>query len=267
MANPEFIPISFAKNGQKNSIYKTLQPSQYEGALTWDKGAPPITMIYKEDGGLPPDGKDFNGVLFTLSDHAVHRQNGNQILWSQDVIDNFGGYAKDCIIQSDDGTKHFRSLIDNNIYNPNTQAIANRWEIYAGVGSIPVATSTTAGVTKVLNNLVTNDPSSALSAAMGLELSNKMFTVGQTVKDLSGLRFLGATYRNTTGKVVFVTVCIDHRETVVSQMTVNGVVVSRFKQDVDAATGYQESTHCYPVPAGATYSVTGGTLIFWKELS
>ena len=124
-------------------------------------------MIPKEDGGLPPKGQDFNGILYTLSDHAVHRQNGSQILFSDNVVSEYGGYALGSIVQSDDTLRHYRSLIDNNTFNPNTQSISGRWEIYTGAGSIPTASSTTSGMLKVLNVLTSSDTGSALSAAQG----------------------------------------------------------------------------------------------------
>lgn len=172
MANPVFIPIQFALNGVKNPIQKELQVGQDLEDATWNNGWGTITMIPKEDGGLAPKGQDFNGVLYTMSDHLVHRQNGQQILFSQDVVTEFGGYATGSIIQSDDFTKHYRSLIDNNTFNPNTTSITGRWEIYAGQGSIPTASSTVAGVTKVLNVLNSTDSGSALSAAQGKVLKD-----------------------------------------------------------------------------------------------
>jgi len=176
MANPLFIPIRFAMNGAKNVIQKVMQVGQDQEDATWDLGWPAITMIPKEDGGLAPKGQDFNGVLYTLSDHAVHRQNGEQILFSQDVVDNYGGYSLGSIIQSNDSLRHYRSLINNNTFDPNTTPIAGRWEIYAGSGSLPIASSTIAGVMKVINSLTSTDSGSALSAAQGEVLNSAIGT-------------------------------------------------------------------------------------------
>ena len=170
MDNPIFIPIRFAANGLKNVIQKVLQVGQDPEDMTWNLGTPQITMIPKEDGGLPPKGQDFNGILYTLSDHAVQRQNGGQIVFSDDVVAEYGGYALGSIVQSNDTLRHFRSLINNNTFNPNTQPISGRWEIYTGAGSIPTASSTTAGVMRVINNLASTEVGSALSAAMGKKI-------------------------------------------------------------------------------------------------
>ena len=172
MANPIFIPIRFAANGLKSVIQKVLQSGQDPEDMTWNLGTPQITMIPKEDGGLPPKGQDFNGILYTLSDHAVQRQNGEQILFSDGVVTEYGGYALGSIVQSNDTLRHFRSLINNNTFNPNTQPISGRWEIYTGAGSIPTASSTTAGVIRVINDLTSSEVGAALSAAMGKVLND-----------------------------------------------------------------------------------------------
>lgn len=171
MANPIFIPVAFAENGIKNPIQKALQPNQAEQEATWEKGWGNITFIPIESGGKAPLGQDFNGVLNVISSNVIHTQNGNRYKWSQDVVDNYGGYEFGAIVQSDDGTKEFRSILDNNTYNPNINP-TNSWIVYSGVGSIPVATSTVAGVTRVLNNLTSTDVNAALSAAQGKVLSD-----------------------------------------------------------------------------------------------
>jgi len=166
VANPIFIPAPFAVNGIKNAIEKARQTGQDPQDATWLTGWEAITFTPIEAGGKPPKGQDFNGIFYALSDNAVYGQNGNRYKFSQNVITNYGGYNKDAIVQSDDGTREFISLIDLNTSNPNNGTGAN-WAIYAGSGSVPAATSTTAGVTKVINSLNSNDIGSALSAAQG----------------------------------------------------------------------------------------------------
>uniref|UniRef100_UPI001F2311C1 hypothetical protein n=1 Tax=Escherichia coli TaxID=562 RepID=UPI001F2311C1 len=63
--------------------------------------------------------------------------------------------------------------VANNTVNPNN-GLGGAWEVYSGQGSIPTATSTTAGVTKVLNVLNSTDVGSALSAAQGKVLNDNM---------------------------------------------------------------------------------------------
>lgn len=172
VANPIFIPVPFAKNGIKNPIQKTRQVGQDAQDMTWDDGSPSITLTALEDGGKAPKGQDFNGVVNAISENTIFVQNGNRYKWSQNVIDNFGGYESGAIIQSDDEACEYKSTATGlNTTNPNTPTSSN-WIIYSGQGSVPNATSTTVGVTKVINSLTSTDIGSALSAAQGKVLSD-----------------------------------------------------------------------------------------------
>lgn len=190
VSNPIFIPLAFAANGLKNIIQKVRQTDQPAEEMTWNDGSPLITMTPLENDGKPPLGQDFNGVLNALSEHTIFNQNGGRYKWQQGVIDNFGGYPKDHIIQSDDGLTEWISLADNNTVNPNN-GIGQAWQVYAGNGSIPIASSTIAGVSKVLNSLSSNDIGSALSAAQGNVLNQR--TQQATTTNVGITRFANAT--------------------------------------------------------------------------
>ena len=284
MANPIFIPIRFAANGLKNVIQKVLQSGQDPEDMTWNLGTPQITMIPKEDGGLSPKGQDFNGILYTLSDHAVQRQNGEQILFSDNVVTEYGGYATGSIVQSNDTLRHFRSLINSNTFNPNTQPISGRWEIYTGAGSIPTASSTTAGAMRVINNLASTDVGSALSAAMGKALqdaitaltttvgqklnTSQAFGVGQSWQDVKSVRSSGITYTNNTAKPIMVSVGAIGRDATVL-FYVSGVLVARQSDTYDSGSNSASCTAI--VPSGAKYiayatNKYGNSLHFWSEL-
>lgn len=208
VANPIFIPAPFARDSAyKNTIQKTRQSGQDQEDMTWTDGAPLITMTPKDNGGLAPKGQDFNGVLNATTENTVFVQNGGRYKWSSDVVANYGGYAKDAIIQSDNGVSEFISLVDNNTVNPNS-TLGTSWAVYAGQGSIPTASSTIAGVAKVLNNLNSTDTGSALSAAQGKVLddgklnTSQALGVGQTWQNVTGIRSKGVTYTNNTGKPI-----------------------------------------------------------------
>ena len=132
------------------------------------------------------------------------------------------------------------------------------------------ATTTNVGISRFADNgevasksnsNVAINPSNAATIAQSTDLG-----VGQIWQNVSGSRASGVTYTNNTGKPIQVSVCVYHDEQVVSTLSVSGVVVSRVRQEVGGATGYQESTHTAIVPNWATYSVTGGSLISWAEL-
>lgn len=181
VTNPIHIPAVFAEGGVKNTIQKTLQVGQDPQDATWRNGWGGITMIKIEDGGKAPKGQDFNGVLNALGAHSVFNQNGGRYQWSQQVINNFGGYPRDSIIQSDDGLREYRSLVDNNATNPNN-GIGSTWLVYAGSGSVPNASSTTAGIMPVINALDSTSVNSALSASQGRVLNEtKVSKSGDTI--------------------------------------------------------------------------------------
>ena len=260
MANPILIPLAFALNGAKNVIQKFRQPSQGEDAATWDEGWGLRTMLPKETGGLPPDGRDFNGVLYVLSDHAVHRQNGEQIKFDATKIAEVGGYPKGAMIFSDDNMRTYKSLIDNNTSNPNTENIAGKWMIYAGDGSIPASSSTVAGLLKVINSLTSNDAGSALSAAMGKFIYDRMLGNGQQMYHYwiggnagSERRKLNTVYKNETGRTITVFTGTLSSGTITNNdviIFINGITAMScsFSQN----RGDKNSVS-FPVPAGATY--------------
>lgn len=274
MANPIFIPIAFAANGIKNLIQKVRQVGQDPEDFTWNEGAPLITMTKIEDGGKAPKGQDVNGVLNALSEHVIYGQNGNRYTWSQDVIDEFGGYALGAIIQSNDTTKEFRSLVANNTVNPNN-GLGGSWEVYSGQGSIPTATSTTAGITKVLNVLNSNDVGSALSANMGRSLlesintklnSNQALGVGQTWQNVTGSRSLNTTYTNTTTRPIVVCVVNMYGD---SADPLEVFIDGSLLMSVDKGFGNITSDTTFIVPPNSTYRVTKSVfpnIQSWSEL-
>lgn len=123
-------------------------------------------------------------------------------------------YSKGQIIQSDNELSEFLSLVDNNTINPNTEPLGTSWKVYTGEGSVPDASSTVKGVSKLIDNLTTADSLSSLSASQGKVLQdNKLnttqaFGVGQTWQDVTALRSSSTTYTNSTGKPIEIAVMI-----------------------------------------------------------
>ena len=289
MANPIFIPIAFAANGLKNPIYKTRQVGQPIEDFTWNEGAPQVTMTPKEDGGLAPKGQDFNGVLNAMCEHNVFSQNGGRYKWSQETIDNYGEYQEGAIVQSDDNKKEF-ICISSNTNNPNENM--QGWSIYTGQGSIPIASSTTAGVTKVINSLISTDVGSALSAAQGKALNDLISSLNTTLtnaidnvknsalgysqswRDVKTSRLVGTTYRNTTGKPIQIFVeMINMRTGITAEqctITVGGVVIPFSGGGSDQAGTWKVANISLIIPSNATYVVrtnSQGYINTWAELS
>lgn len=142
MAQPDLILTPFGANapaGNIDVIPETLAPSDPPQKASWQGGFPPVTMIPLAAGGIPPRGQDFNGVLNAISEHTVFQGGGGQYKWDAAYVAANGGYPKDAVLQSDDGSAAYVSLIDNNSVNFNTNpaAIGVSWGEYTGAWSAP----------------------------------------------------------------------------------------------------------------------------------
>lgn len=206
MSNPYLVRVPFAINGSKNTIQITRQPSQDPEDATYDTGFPPETMIPTDAGGLAPKGLDFNGIFYELSSPIAHYCRGDRIQFDAAYAAAIGGYSKGAILASDDYQKDYISLVDNNTANPN--GTNTTWAVYAGQGSVPVATSTTTGTVKLVNSLNSSATDAALTAAQGKALNESKLDaslalgVGQSWQDVKSSRFSGQTYFNNTGKPI-----------------------------------------------------------------
>jgi hypothetical protein len=111
---------------------------------------------------------------------------------------------------------------------------------------MPIVLDGTAGITYPAGSVGT-------VASLGDGQTWQAFTVGSQ-------RVSGTTYTNTTGKPIFVYAQGDGNSQSASA-TVNGV------RAAGGATTVTSSTMYFPVPAGASYSVTVSTaLAYWSEL-
>lgn len=288
VANPTFIPIAFAANGLKNIIQKTRQPTQDAQDMTWNDGSPLITLTPIKDGGKAPKGQDFNGVMNVVTEHGIFIQNGNRYKWSADVVTNFGGYAKDSIVQSDDGLREYISLIDNNATNPNSNTTGT-WSIYAGNGSVPTATSTVAGIMTVINNLTSTNVGSALSAAMGKFLKdsldnlattvsqklniNQALGINQTWGNYTSSRALNSTYYSPQNQPIEIRVSVRNLFQGISAeyctITVGSVVIPFAGGGLDVSGAEKNASISIIIPPNTSYRVssqTSGTLVNWSEL-
>lgn len=77
---PSFLARPFAQNGDKNTIPDT--GGDLLGIASLALGFPPITQTPLELGGIPPQRKDFNGILYALSTFAFFQQSGGVFTYS-----------------------------------------------------------------------------------------------------------------------------------------------------------------------------------------
>ncbi|AYN25786.1 hypothetical protein D8682_01585 [Buttiauxella sp. 3AFRM03] len=144
----------FAVNGQREPILPTTPAG--DNTASYADGFPPITMILKSAGGLPPKGQDMNQILFELSALARWASSGATNAWDAAFSTAIGGYPMGAVVLGTDGTTQYKNTVDSNTTNPNT----------SGAGWFNVTT----GYLKTASNL--SEIAAAGSAAVAEALAN-----------------------------------------------------------------------------------------------
>lgn len=127
---PQVLAGAFAYNGERNEIAEDAT-GNYLASL--EQGFPPITMQPKSSGGTPPDGKDFNGLGYLLSQFYFYVQNGGSYTFNADVSAKIGGYPKGARLWYTSAAGEvmlLESAIDDNTFNFNTDSsvIGTQWK-------------------------------------------------------------------------------------------------------------------------------------------
>ena len=114
----KLLPMAFATNGLKNNI-PVADPAMFSSA-SYEKGFPQSTMKKVTEGGIPPQGKDFNGILNEISSHTVWTNAGGTYKFNGELSNAIGGYAKGAVLVADNLKFAVISLVNNNKINFNT---------------------------------------------------------------------------------------------------------------------------------------------------
>ena len=114
----KFLPMAFATNGLKNNI-PIADPQMFSSA-SYEKGFPKSTMKKVTEGGIPPQGKDFSGILNEISSHTVWTNAGGTYKFNGELSNAIGGYAKGAVLVADNLKFAVISLVNNNKINFNT---------------------------------------------------------------------------------------------------------------------------------------------------
>lgn len=135
MTQPDLILTPFANSAspaERNDIPDERFPGMPPQSAAWDSGFPAITMQDFQLGGLPPNGQDFNGILYELSQHIVHQNLGGMYKFSADVV-AAGGYPQGALIAANDGLSFWASLQDDNVQDFNGPN-KDQWSLVAEAG-------------------------------------------------------------------------------------------------------------------------------------
>lgn len=125
---PARIIKAFGINGLKNAIPTDSSTStDNNGVATYDKGFPPITMQPLSAGGIPPSGKDMNGVLYSTTLKQQWSDAGMGYTFNNEFAAAIAGYPKGAIIPGSQLDVGWLSLIDGNGVNPETTSSMPSW--------------------------------------------------------------------------------------------------------------------------------------------
>lgn len=146
VARPSNYPLPFANSGTKNTI---PTPATGTGKASFTEGFPTVTMLPLTAGGVPPEGKDFNGILYDITTHTVWVNAGGQYQFDATLSTAIDGYPKGMVLQNNAGTASYVSAVDNNTtdFNATPSSIGSLWLPYSGRAFSNVAIATTGGTT------------------------------------------------------------------------------------------------------------------------
>lgn len=152
LLKPTTIVEPFANSGSKNAIPVTA--SATPGRASLDTGFPPLTMTPVVQGGVPPSGLDFNGILNWITQHTTWLNAGGQYTFDASLAAFIGGYPVGMVLQSNDGLSSYVNVQAGNTadFNADPSQIGTTWLPYGGaaVASSGRADITSTGGTFVL---------------------------------------------------------------------------------------------------------------------
>ena len=131
VVRPPNYSTPFANAGAKNTIPTAPTGT---GKASFSDGFPPPTMLPLTSGGIPPEGKDFNGILYSLSSHTIWVNAGGQYLFDSALSTAIGGYPVGMVLQNNALTSSYVSAVANNTtdFNATPSSIGTLWLPYAG---------------------------------------------------------------------------------------------------------------------------------------
>ena len=160
LTQPTLLLKPFAESGDRNTIPNTNTDSTNPQLADLTGGFPPITSLSPDNGGLPPERKDFNGLGYLTTLYDYFYQVGGTFGWNDTICTAIGGYPEGArlwytkqngetiIVRSGKGnnTDNFtqdESLIDGVSWIQDTPTMsdftsfANRWQLVQSLPGTP----------------------------------------------------------------------------------------------------------------------------------
>lgn len=90
------------------------------GAASFNDAFPPATFLDPLVDGTPPDGKDINGILYTLSQYCLAMQSGLVCQYNAAVSTALGGYEEGAVLGKASGYGLWTNTVPGNTSDPDT---------------------------------------------------------------------------------------------------------------------------------------------------
>lgn len=124
---PPSLVEAFCTNGVNGVDYNTIPIPTQVGVspelASFSTGFPPATRTPRNLGGIPPRGKDMNGILRMISAHTAWLAAGGSYTFNPDVVTYQSGYNVGAVIRSAiDPTRYYLNQSANNQNDPDVDA-------------------------------------------------------------------------------------------------------------------------------------------------
>ena len=120
LTQPNRITVTWAADGNKNTIDINRGAGDANNKASYSQGFPQVTMTPKASGGLPPFGRDMNGVLSDVTTVLQYYQAGMTYPFNSAFATAIGGYNKGALCLQADLSGIWVSQKDNNFSDPET---------------------------------------------------------------------------------------------------------------------------------------------------
>lgn len=120
LTQPTLLLKPFAESGDKNMLPVTNTDASNPQLADLTNGFPQVTSEDPDDGGLPPERKDFNGLGYLTTTYDYFYQAGGTFTFNPTISSAIGGYplgARLWYTDSNGVSCILRSTIDNNTNN------------------------------------------------------------------------------------------------------------------------------------------------------
>ena len=131
LTQPTLLLKPFAQSGDKNTIPNTNTDVSNPQLADLTSGFPSITSESPDDGGLPPERKDFNGLGYLTTLYDYFYQAGGTFTFNSTIASAIGGYPLGARLWYFNGTDGYivRSTKVNNMddFTQDSSYIGTSW--------------------------------------------------------------------------------------------------------------------------------------------